>query len=289
MTDHLTLAAGQRSDPRGDSDRFDVAVIGAGLGGLCVAHRLDEIGVHDVAIFERDEGVGGTWRANGYPGAACDVPSHLYSLSFAPNPHWSSTYAGQPEILSYIEDCYDRFAIREKVRLSTSIESARWSDERQSWTLSDSGGGKYEARILVSAIGLFNTLAEPVIEGMRDFGGTVFHSSRWDTSHDLTGRRVAVIGTGATAIQVIPAIAERTEHLDVYQRTPAWILPRKNEMFTDEQKRAFASDEAALRGRRDELYELFEQNTAFISGSAFSELLAEVRAATWSGRCSIRN
>jgi cation diffusion facilitator CzcD-associated flavoprotein CzcO len=276
VTDQLARAARPRSDPRGPTDRFEVAVIGAGLGGLCVAHRLDEIGVHDVAIFERDEGVGGTWRANGYPGAACDVPSHLYSLSFAPNPHWSSTYAGQPEILSYIEDCYDRFAIREKVRLSTSIDSARWSDERQSWTLSDSGGEEYEATILVSAIGLFNTLSEPVIEGIRDFGGTVFHSSRWDASHDLTGRRVAVIGTGATAIQVVPAIAERTEHLDVYQRTPAWILPRKNELFTDEQKRAFAADEGALRGHRDELYELFEQNTAFISGSPFSELLAEV-------------
>lgn len=276
VTGPLTSGPQGCGESPGSTGCYDVAVIGAGLGGLCVAHRLGEIGVDNVAIFERDDGVGGTWRANRYPGAACDVPSHLYSLSFAPNPHWSSTYAGQPEILRYIEGCYDRFGISDKVRLSTSIVSARWSDERQSWALSDSGGGEYEARILVSAVGLFNTVASPGIEGIGDFRGTIFHSSRWDTSYDLTGRRVAVIGTGATAIQVVPAIADRAEHLDVYQRTPAWILPRKNEMFTDEQKKAFATDEHELQRHREELYELFEQNTAFISGSPFAELLAEV-------------
>ncbi len=253
-----------------------MAIIGAGLGGLAVAHRLGEIGVENVAIFERDDGVGGTWRANCYPGAACDVPSHLYSLSFAPNPHWSSTYAGQPEILSYIEGCFDRFAISEKVRFSTPIVSALWHEDRQAWTLTDDYGKEHEAAVVVSAVGLFNTLAEPAIDGIKDFRGTMFHSSRWNRDHDLTGRRVAVIGTGATAIQVVPAIARRTGHLMVYQRTSAWILPRKNEMFTDEQKQVFASDPDALTRHRDELYELFEQNNAFVSGSPFASLLAEV-------------
>ena len=260
----------------GAPEAFEVAVIGAGLGGLAVAHRLAEIGVDDVIIFERDDGVGGTWRANGYPGAACDVPSHLYSLSFAPNPNWSTTYASQPEILRYIEECFDLFGIREKVRFSTSISDAKWLEDRQCWHLYDSGGGEYEARVLVSAVGLFNTLATPAIEGLDDFRGEVFHSSRWNQSHDLNGRRVAVIGTGATAIQVVPAIADRTEHVTVYQRTPAWILPRKNEKFTDAQKETYAKDPEAHRRHREELYELFEENTAFISGSPVAELLAEV-------------
>ena len=274
MTNPLTPA--DRASYDDASGPFDVAVIGAGLGGLAVAHRLAEIGVEKLVIFERDEGVGGTWRANSYPGAACDVPSHLYSLSFAPNAHWSSTYAGQEEILRYIEACYDRFGISDKVRLSTSIESARWQEDRQTWRLRDSAGTEHEARILVSAVGLFNTLASPRIDGLSEFAGAVFHSARWDRSLDLSGRRVAVIGTGATAIQVVPAIAGRTEHLTVYQRTPAWILPRKNEVFTDEQKQAFAKDPEALRRHREELYELYEQNTAFVSGSPFAELLAEV-------------
>ncbi len=269
---------GARSENGGPSGPYEVAIIGAGLGGLAVAHRLGEIGVENVAIFERDDGVGGTWRANCYPGAACDVPSHLYSLSFAPNPHWSSTYAGQPEILSYIEGCFDRFAISEKVRFSTPIVSALWHEDRQAWTLTDDYGKEHEAAVVVSAVGLFNTLAEPAIDGIKDFRGTMFHSSRWNRDHDLTGRRVAVIGTGATAIQVVPAIARRTGHLMVYQRTSAWILPRKNEMFTDEQKQVFASDPDALTRHRDELYELFEQNNAFVSGSPFASLLAEVAA-----------
>ena len=274
MTNPLALQdPASRKDASGP---FDVAVIGAGLGGLAVAHRLAEIGVENLVIFERDDGVGGTWRANSYPGAACDVPSHLYSLSFAPNAHWSSTYAGQPEILSYIEACYDRFGINDKVRLSTSITSARWNEDRQTWRLRDAAGTEHEARIVISAVGLFNTLASPEIDGLSDFGGTVFHSARWDRSHDLTGRRAAVIGTGATAIQVVPAIASHTEHLTVYQRTPAWIVPRKNETFTDAQKQTFARDPESLRRHRDELYELFEQNTAFIRGSDFAELLAEV-------------
>ncbi len=278
MTEPLSAARARPISSTVASGPYEVAVIGAGLGGLAVAHRLYEMGVDSVVLFEREDGVGGTWRANSYPGAACDVPSHLYSLSFAPNPHWSSTYAGQPEILRYIEGCFERFSVREKVLLSTSIASTRWDDERQAWILVDASGIEYEARVLVSAVGLFNTSASPEIEGLDDFRGTVFHSSHWDHAHDLTGRRVAVIGTGATAIQVVPAIADSTEHLTVYQRTPPWILPRKNETFTDDQKQAFESDPEALGRHRDELYELFEQNTAFISGSPVAELLADVAA-----------
>ena len=259
-----------------EAERFRVAVLGAGFGGLATAHRLDGIGIDDVVIFERSDGVGGTWRANSYPGAACDVPSHLYSLSFAPNPNWSRTYATQPEILRYVEDCYDRFDIRRKVRASTEIVSASWQEGRACWRLRDAAGTEYEASVLVSAIGMFHTPSLPAIPGLGDFTGTVFHSARWDHDHDLTGERVAVIGTGASAIQIVPAIADRTEHLVVHQRTPAWILPRRDEAFTEEQKRAFASDHQLARQHRTELYELFEQNTAFIAGDPAAERIAEV-------------
>ncbi len=233
--------------------------------------------IDNVAIFERDDGVGGTWRANSYPGAACDVPSHLYSLSFAPNPHWSSSYAGQPEILGYIEDCFDRFADpRQDPPLDSDRRPRSGGEDRQAWTLTDNHGNEHEATVVVSAVGLFNTLAEPAIDGLDIFRGTMFHSSRWNRDHDLTGRRVAVIGTGATAIQLVPAIAGRSGHVAVYQRTPPWILPRKNDLFTDEQKQAFATDPDALRRYREEIYELYEQNNAFVSGSPFATLLAEI-------------
>ena len=259
-----------------NAERFEVAILGAGLGGLAMACSLANSGIRDIAIFERDDGVGGTWRANSYPGAACDVPSHLYCLSFAANPYWSRTYAAQPEILAYIEDCYDRFNVRPKVRLSTEIVAASWHDERQCWRLSDALGRQYEAKVVVAAIGIFHTPVTPAIPGLDDFAGTVFHSARWNHHHDLTGRRVAVIGTGPSAIQVVPAIAARTQHLVVHQRTPAWILPRKDQAFTEEQKRAFASDPQEALRYRTLLYKQYEQNTSFIAGDPAADVVAEM-------------
>ncbi|MGQ0433809.1 MAG: flavin-containing monooxygenase [Microthrixaceae bacterium] len=254
----------------------EVAVIGAGFAGLALAYHLALAGIDDVVLFERAEGVGGTWRANTYPGAACDVPSHLYSLSVAPKADWSRSYATQPEILAYVEHCYDRFDVRRKVRLSTSIAAAEWHEPTQHWRLRTSTGEVYEARVVVSAIGLFHTPIEPAIDGLADFQGTVFHSARWRHDHDLTDRRVAVIGTGASAIQIVPAVAPITEHLDVYQRTPGWILPRKDEAFTDEQRRRFAEDPAAGRALRDELFAQFESATTFVHGDPAGVLIAEV-------------
>jgi cation diffusion facilitator CzcD-associated flavoprotein CzcO len=248
------------------AERFDVAVVGAGFAALALAHRLAESGIDDVVIFERSEGVGGTWRANTYPGAACDVPSHLYSLSFAPNPDWSRSYASRAEILEYIEACYDRFDVRRKVRCSTPIVAIAWQEDRHCWRLRDATDTEYEAAVVVSAVGLFHTPAVPELPGLGEFGGTWFHSARWDHEHDLTGRRVAVIGTGASAIQVVPAIADRVAHLDLYQRTPAWIVARNDVPYTDAQRAEFADrPEEAVR-HRNELYQFFEQNTAFILG-----------------------
>jgi cyclohexanone monooxygenase len=258
------------------TERVAVAVLGAGFGGLALAHRLAQDGIDDVVLFERDGGVGGTWRANGYPGAACDVPSHLYSLSTAPNPRWSKAYAAQPEILRYIEDCYDRLDVRRKVRPNTEIVAATWSESDSYWHLQAGSGAAFEASVVVSAIGMFHTPSVPPLPGLDDFAGTQFHSARWDHGTDLTGRRVAVVGTGASAIQVVPAIVDRVAHLDVYQRTAPWILPRNDPPYSADQQQLFAADpdEAALH--RQGLYDMFEETTAFLSGDPGAEAIANV-------------
>ena len=259
------------------TDRSQVAVLGAGFGGLAVAHRLAAVGVDDVVIFERDQGVGGTWRANRYPGAACDVPSHLYSLSFAPNPYWSRTYATQPEILAYLEDCYDRFGVRDKVRLGVDVAGLRWVEERACWELRDRGGAvRHEASVVVTAVGMFHTPKVPDLAGLDDFAGTVVHSARWDDAHDVTGERVAVVGTGASAIQIVPAVAERTAHLDLYQRSAPWILPRRDEPYLPEQQRAFADDPALAAAHRQQFHDLYESSTAFLTGDPTGDLLASI-------------
>jgi cation diffusion facilitator CzcD-associated flavoprotein CzcO len=255
-------------------DHRRVAVLGAGIAGLALVHRLHRIGVDDVVVFERSDGVGGTWRANTYPGAACDVPSHLYSLSFARKPDWSRTYAGQPEILAYVEDCYDRFDVRRHVRTGTAVVEAQWQDDRRCWRLRDDTGAHHDADVVVSAVGLFHTPALPAIDGLDDFRGECFHSARWDHGVDLLSRDVAVIGTGASAIQVVPAIAPVTRRLTLYQRTPPWILPRRDRPFTDEEKQRFARNPVAARRQRWDLYRAFEENTTFVEGDEKADELS---------------
>lgn len=258
------------------TERIQVAVLGAGFGGLAMARALTEVGIDDVVILERSDGVGGTWRANTYPGAACDVPSHLYSLSYAPNPDWSRTYASQPEILAYIEDCYGRFDVAGKVRTGTTVVSARWHQADRCWRIGDDQGQTCEASVLVSAIGMFHTPSMPTIAGMDDFAGTSFHSARWDHDHDLTGRRVAVVGTGASSIQIVPAIAEAADRVLVFQRTPPWIVPRIDEPFTDGQRRSFAEEPAIARRLRDEIHARYESNLSFLRGDPSGDLLAQI-------------
>ena len=258
------------------SGRFDVAVIGAGFGGLALAHRLAQDGIDNVVLFERDSGVGGTWRANSYPGAACDVPSHLYSLSMAPNPHWSKAYAAQPEILRYVEDCYDRLGVHRKVRPNTDIVAASWTEADALWHLRDRKGEEFEASVVVSAVGMFHTPSVPAIPGLGEFTGTQFHSARWDHDSDLTGRRVAVVGTGASAIQVVPAIVDQVAHLYLYQRTAPWILPRDDPPYSAEQQQVFAAHPEEAAQHRQGLYAMFEETTAFLSGDPGAEAIANV-------------
>ena len=219
---------GLRRAPRA---RPTVAILGAGAGGIAMGAALTRAG-YDYTIFEKSDGVGGTWRDNTYPGAKCDVPSHLYSFSFAPNPWWSHTYAAQPEILAYLERCTDQFGVRSHVRTNTPIVEATWIEPDAQWELRAESGETVRADVLVSGLGMLNVPSMPEFAGAERFRGRVFHSSRWDHSKSTAGERVASIGTGASAIQYVPAIAPEVEHLTVFQRSPIWITPRIEGPFT---------------------------------------------------------
>src|SRR5262245_56261704 len=214
----------------GRSRPLSVGIVGGGFGGIGMGIRLKESGIDDFTIFERGDSVGGTWRANTYPGAACDVPSHLYSFSFAPNPDWTSTYAKQPEILAYLERCADTFGLRPHLRLDTAIVDATWRDEdatatsaprRSAWHLTDEHGDGHDVDVLVSALGMLDVPSRPAIDGLDEFAGPLFHSAEWDHDLDLAGKRVAVIGTGASAIQFVPEIAPVAGRTTVFQRSGA--------------------------------------------------------------------
>jgi cation diffusion facilitator CzcD-associated flavoprotein CzcO len=216
----------------------DIAILGAGFSGLGMAIRLKQAGRHDVVVLDRGEDVGGTWHFNTYPGCACDVPSHLYSFSFAPNPEWSQTYSPQPEIRSYLERCADRFGIRPHLRLRHTVTAAAWDEDAQRWLL-DTDRGAFRARVLVSAAGALTEPRIPDVPGLEDFPGATFHSARWDKDFDPAGKRVAAIGTGASAIQFVPAIQPAVRALHVVQRTPPWIVPHSTRPITDAERRIY--------------------------------------------------
>jgi cyclohexanone monooxygenase len=234
-----------------------VGIIGAGAGGIAMGIQL-AAGGYEFTLFDRADGFGGTWRHNTFPGAACDVPSHLYSYSFAPNPRWSKTYANQPEILAYLERVAADHGLDPRLRRGTAITSARWSDSRRCWTLTADDGREHEFDVVVSAVGMLDVPHIPDIPGTERFRGRRFHSSRWDHSRSTDGERVASIGTGASAIQYVPAIAPTTEHLTVFQRTPIWIAPRFDFPFTPEQQELFERDPAAAQKLRDEAFDAYE-------------------------------
>lgn len=206
------------------SEHVRVAIIGAGFGGLGTAIKLKQEGIDDFVVLERADEVGGTWQINDYPGAQCDVPSLIYSYSFAPNPDWSRLYPLQEELKAYMHKCAVDFEVLSHVRLHTEVTGAVWDDNAQVWQISTSSGD-LTARVLVGAIGPFSSPATPDIPGLDSFRGTVFHSQSWNHDHDLTGERIGVIGTGASAVQFIPRVQPKAGHLTVFQRTPTWILP----------------------------------------------------------------
>src|SRR3954471_7962415 len=208
-----------------------VLIVGSGFAGLGAAIRLDRAGVRDFLVIERGSEVGGTWRDNTYPGAACDVPSHLYSFSFAPKADWSREYPPQPEILAYLRRTAEESGTLDRHVFDCELQSARWDPDTSRWHVLTSRG-TFTADILVTAFGGLSEPKVPALPGIERFGGALFHTARWDHDVDLAGKRVAVIGTGASAIQVVPEIAAVVGHLDVFQRTAPWILPRSDHRFT---------------------------------------------------------
>jgi cation diffusion facilitator CzcD-associated flavoprotein CzcO len=218
-----------------------VAIIGAGFGGLGAAIQLRQAGMTDFVILERAASVGGTWRDNTYPGCACDVPSHLYSFSFAPNPGWPHSFSRQPEIWAYLEQITDRYGLRGHLRLGAELSDARWDPGQARWELRISRSGPavradLAADVLISAAGPLSEPRLPGIPGLAEFPGEVFHSARWDHGARLDGRRVAVVGTGASAIQIVPEIQPTVARLVLFQRTPAWVLPRRDRVITGPEK-----------------------------------------------------
>ncbi|GAB3351390.1 flavin-containing monooxygenase [Modestobacter lapidis] len=246
--------------PLEDADRtarpaveVGVAVIGAGFAGLGLAIRLRQRGERSFVVLERGPDVGGTWRDNTYPGAACDVQSNLYSFSFAPNPDWPRTYSGQPEIQAYLRDTADRFGVREHCVFGAAVTGARWDDAAARWHVQTTAGA-FRARVLVSAAGALADPAYPDLPGLADFAGTVMHSARWNGGHDLTGERVAVVGTGASAVQIVPAIQPQVASVTVYQRTPAWVVPRRDRPVNPVARRLYRRLPAVQRAVRGAVY-----------------------------------
>jgi cation diffusion facilitator CzcD-associated flavoprotein CzcO len=223
---------------------------------LGAAIRLQEAGHRDFLVFERGDDVGGTWRDNTYPGAACDVPSHLYSYSFALNPDWTRSFSAQPEIEKYLRGVAQRYGVLGRHRFGCTVNRAAWNPTESQWELSTSSG-PVTADVLITAFGSLAEPSLPAIPGIESFsaaGGEMFHSARWNHDADLTGKRVAVIGTGASAIQIVPAIADRVAHLDVYQRTAPWLLPRFDRPFTRAEQWAFRHVPGFLRAARAGIY-----------------------------------
>ncbi len=243
---------------------LSVGVIGAGPGGLALGIFLKKAGFTDFTIFDREDGVGGTWRTNTYPGLACDVKSHLYSYSFDLNANWSRMWSRQPEILDYFERCAQRHDLAGHLRLGTEIVSARWDADAQCWELGASDGRRHRFDVVVSAVGLFTRPLLPDLVEQEPFTGTVMHTARWDHTVELTGARVAVLGTGSTAAQLIPEVAKVASRVYSVQRSPTWVLPKPDRPYSDRERWLFAHVPWVARLYRTRLWLRSEANISVI-------------------------
>ncbi|MEB3034166.1 flavin-containing monooxygenase [[Mycobacterium] nativiensis] len=233
LTDHTAEDAGRRTPVR-----TRALIIGTGFSGLGMAIALQKQGVEFLVLEKADE-IGGTWRDNTYPGCACDVPSHLYSFSFEPKATWSRLFSPQPEILDYLKDVTDKYDLRRHIRFGSKVTRAAWDDDEFRWHVFTDDGQEYVAQFVISGVGGLHIPRLPDIDGIDEFAGTAFHSAQWDHTVDLTGKRVAVIGTGASAIQIVPAIVDRVAELQLYQRTPAWVVPVPHHPLPSAVRQAF--------------------------------------------------
>jgi cation diffusion facilitator CzcD-associated flavoprotein CzcO len=246
--------------------RVHTVVIGTGFSGLGMAIQLRRDGRDDFVVLEKADDVGGTWRDNTYPGCACDIQSHMYSFSFEQNPDWTRSFSPQPEIWDYLRRVTDRYGLRRHIRFGTEVTGARWDADENRWHVTTAAGDEYVARFVVSGIGGLHIPNVPALPGIENFAGTAFHSARWDHSYDLTGKRVAVVGTGASAVQFIPRIAPEVGRLTIFQRTPPWILPKPDHAIPGWLKRVFRLAPGAQRAYRALLYWLLESRAAGFNG-----------------------
>jgi len=226
---------------------LDAVIVGAGFGGMGAAIQLNRLGYDNLAILDREDDLGGTWHVNRYPGLTVDVPSTTYSYRFEPNPYWSRLYAPGAELKRYAEHVADKYNVRRYMRFSTTVEGARWDEDAQAWLVSLLGGETLHSQFLILSTGYLCQPRTPDIPGIDTFAGRIIHAAKWDDSYSLKGRRAAVIGTGSTAVQLVPALAEEVSELTVYQRTPIWVMPKLDFGFSPAAQRLFAKVPAAQR------------------------------------------
>jgi cation diffusion facilitator CzcD-associated flavoprotein CzcO len=240
------------------TEQFDFVIVGAGFGGIGAAIQLKRLGYHNFVILDRDDDLGGTWHVNRYPGLAVDVPTTTYSYFFEPNPNWSRLFTPGPEIKRYADDVADKYDVRRYMRFNTTVEGARWDEDAKVWQVALAGGEVMTTRYLITATGFLSQPHTPDIPGITGFTGKVIHTTAWDDDYDLDNRRIGIIGTGATAVQLIPELAKKAAELTVYQRTPIWVVPKIDVRFSERAKRLFRRvplTQRAIRWLTDGIYE----------------------------------
>jgi cation diffusion facilitator CzcD-associated flavoprotein CzcO len=259
-----------------------VIVIGAGFGGLGAARALRQQGITDITVLERADSVGGVWRDNTYPGAACDVPSPLYSWSWAVNPAWGRRYSGQPEILGYLRAAAAREGLLDLVETGVEVTGLRWDDEAEVWHVATATGATYDAEVVVSAVGQLSTPVVPDLPGAASFAGPAFHSARWRHDVDLTGKRVAVVGTGASAVQFVPGIVDDVAAMTVFQRSAPYVLPKPDQEYRPHHHRAFALFPWLLGAERRSVFRLTEVLNGTLGGdSRLTQRVIALLRAVW--------
>ncbi|WP_142278108.1 flavin-containing monooxygenase, partial [Mycobacterium avium] len=232
------------------TDRFDAIIVGAGFGGIGAAIQLKRLGFDNIVILDREDDLGGTWHVNHYPGIAVDIPSTTYSYWFEPNPGWSRLFAPGGEVKQYAADVADKYDVRRHMRFNTTVEGAQWDEDAEVWRVALAGGESLTTRFLITATGFLSQPHTPDIPGIGSFGGKVVHTTAWDHDYRYQGRRIAVIGTGASAVQVVPELAKEAGELTVYQRTATHVLPKVDFEFDPAVRRLFARVPAAQRALR---------------------------------------
>ncbi|HYJ56229.1 MAG TPA: NAD(P)/FAD-dependent oxidoreductase, partial [Mycobacterium sp.] len=240
------------------SGPFDAVIVGAGFAGIGAAIQLKRLGYQNFVILDREDDLGGTWYVNHYPGLAVDVPTTTYSYYFEPNPNWSRLFSIGDEIKQYADDVADKYDVRRHIRFSTTVEGAHWDEDAKLWQVNLADGQTMATRYLITATGFLSQPHVPDIPGITEFNGRIIHTTAWDDSYDPTGDRIGVIGTGATAVQLIPELAKKAGDLTVYQRTPIWVVPKVDFRFSERAKRLFARvprTQRAIRSVTDAIYE----------------------------------